>query len=116
MKDRDLSQFPLDDNGDVLWRMASDGDNLSAPRDIDFSVVFAAEPAAQAFCTYMVGRGYRAEVSTFPNQPEGLTWDVTITQAMLPTHAAISAFEQMIQDEASVGGGVNDGWGSFQQP
>ena len=47
MKDRDLSQFPLDDNGDVLWQMASDGDNLSAPRDMDFSVVFAADVMTQ---------------------------------------------------------------------
>ena len=116
MKDRDLSQFPLDDNGNVLWQMASDGDNLSAPRDMDFSVVFAAEAAAQAFRTYMVGCGYRAEVSIFPNPPEDQTWDVTITQAMLPAHATISAFEQMIPDEASVGGGLNDGWGSFQHP
>jgi hypothetical protein len=49
MGDRDLTQFPLDDNGDVLWRMASHGDKLQQPRDVDFSVIFPGERQAEAF-------------------------------------------------------------------
>ena len=33
--------FPADDNGDVLRRMLTTGDDLTKPRDIDFDHVFA---------------------------------------------------------------------------
>ena len=35
---RDYVQYPDDENGDVLWRMLEDGDNLATPREVDFSV------------------------------------------------------------------------------
>ena len=116
MVDRDLTKFPLDDNGEVLWRMASHGDNLDLPRDIDFSGVFPREQRAEAFRTFMESGGFMATLRQFASQPEGLIWDVTVTQPMVPTHALISAFELMLGEEAAVGGGVNDGWGSFQKP
>ena len=115
MVDRDLTQFPLDDNGDVLWRMASHEDKLYLPRDIDFSVVFPSEHQAEAFRVFMDGRGYKTALRHFSAQPQGLIWDVTVTQSLVPTHSIISAFELMLEEEAAIGGGVNDGWGSFQQ-
>lgn len=116
MVDRDLTKFPLDDNGDVLWRMASHGDNLDLPRDINFSVVFPRERRAEAFRKFMESRGFMTTLRQFASQPEGLVWDVTVTHPMVPTHALISAFELMLREEAAAGDGVNDGWGSFQQP
>ena len=116
MVHRDLTQFPLDDNGDVLWRMASHGDNLDVPRDIDFSVVFPTEQHAEAFREFMESRGFVAGLRQFSSQPEGLIWDVTVTHPMVPAHRTISTFELMLEEEAAAGGGVNDGWGSFQQP
>ena len=38
--------FPDDENGDVLRLMLKNGDDLSAPREIDFSVIFPTEDAA----------------------------------------------------------------------
>lgn len=35
-----LMIYPNDPNGDVLRRMEAEGDNLTKPRDIDFTVVF----------------------------------------------------------------------------
>ena len=32
-------EFPDDENGDVLRRMAANGDDLTRPRNIDFTVV-----------------------------------------------------------------------------
>jgi hypothetical protein len=43
---RDYGRFPNDENGDVPWRMLEGGDNLSKPREIDFSVIFPTEGAA----------------------------------------------------------------------
>lgn len=33
--------FPNDANGDVLRRMEAQGDDLSRPRNVDFTVIFA---------------------------------------------------------------------------
>jgi hypothetical protein len=108
MVDRDLTQFPLDDNGEVLWRMASHGDKLHLPRDMDFSVVFPSEHQAEASRVFMGGRGFKTALRRFTAQPDGLTWDVTVTQPLTPTHSIISAFELMLEEEGAIGGGVND--------
>lgn len=42
---RNYEQFPDDENGDVLWDMAQDGDDLTKPREVDFSVIFPTEKA-----------------------------------------------------------------------
>ena len=34
MHHRDAAVFPDDDNGDVLWQMHCDGDNLATPREM----------------------------------------------------------------------------------
>jgi Regulator of ribonuclease activity B len=41
--------FPDDDNGNVLRGMYEDGDDLSQPRDIDFTVVLPNSDAVQEF-------------------------------------------------------------------
>ena len=35
---RDYEQFPDDDNGNVLWQMAEDGDDLTELHEIEFSI------------------------------------------------------------------------------
>ena len=37
---RDYEQFPDDDNGNVLWQMAEDGDDLTELHEIEFSIAF----------------------------------------------------------------------------
>jgi hypothetical protein len=44
--------YPDDDNGDVLRRLEKQGDDLTRPRNIDFSVVFPVESAAKQFAEY----------------------------------------------------------------
>ena len=36
MTERDLELFPNDDNGDVLWQMAQDGDDLTEAHEIEY--------------------------------------------------------------------------------
>ena len=115
MKNRHFSIFPNDDNGDVLWRMYCDGDNLSTPREMDFQVVFEDKAQAELFCAYIESCGFGSDLSHYPNQPDGRVWDVQVRRVMVPTYAAICTFEETLQEEAASGGGVNDGWGSFQK-
>jgi hypothetical protein len=105
-------EFPNDDNGDVLRRLQEDGDDLSQPRDIDFTVVFPEETAAHAFADEIRLLGYRVEVER-TGTAENLPWDARIVRNVVPAHEAISEFELRLEQAASQRGGCNDGWGCF---
>lgn len=107
-------QFPDDDNGDVLRRLQSKGDDLSSPRDIDFTVTFPDQPAAESFAQHFRGLGFRASVEhtkVKANRP----WDVLIVNHMIPTYEGIGAFEEALSQTAEPLGGLNDGWGCITQ-
>ena len=106
--------FP-DENGDVLRRMERNGDDLSVPRDINFSVVFASQQDAESFAACVRQRGLAASVERSDCVLE-LPWDVTVTKHMVPTHKAITDIEAVFADISSALGGSNDGWGCFSQP
>ena len=110
-----IDQFPDDENGEVLRRMHDSGDDLSKPRDIDFTVVLPSEGAAKSFSKHFVAAGYEVKVEKADTVPE-LPWDVVVVKHMLPEHAGITAFEEELQGMAEPLGGRNDGWGCFEQP
>ena len=114
--ERNERVFPISDNenGDVLFRMASHGDDLSKPRDINFSVVFNGKAEVQQFVENFRKLGF--EIGSVKSH--GLirrTYDVTVTTHMIPSYDAITSFEQKIENAATTLGGKNDGWGCFQQ-
>ena len=37
---RNLELFPENDNGNVLWQMVEDGNDLSEPHEVEFSITF----------------------------------------------------------------------------
>ena len=53
---------PNDDNGDVLRRLEEQGDDLTEARNIDFSVVFPVEGAAERFAKHFRALGFTASV------------------------------------------------------
>lgn len=106
--------FPPDDNGDVLRKLLLGGDDLSLPRDINFSVVFAEQASAIAFAELMSTEEVRIEIECAAVLP-GLPWDVTVTRYMVPDHGAIGDFEEILAGRAVALGGRNDGWGCFGQ-
>jgi hypothetical protein len=107
--------FPEDENGDVLRRMERNGDDLSVPRDINFSVVFSSEEKAENFADFVRQRGLKASVENI-NCVQEAPWDVIVTKHMRPTHKAISDFEEELDHISASLGGRNDGWGCFSQP
>ncbi len=107
--------FPDDENGDVLRRMQRNGDDFTRPRDIDFSVVFPSELAAEEFAEGFRRSGFKVSVKQWEAERE-LPWDVTVTQYMLPTHAGVTEMEETLEHSAVALGGQNDGWGCFAQP
>lgn len=112
---KSIDQFPDDENGDVLRRMQEGGDDLSKPREIDFTVVLPSEDAARNFGDHFTAAGYDVKVENAGTVAE-LPWDVVVVKHMLPDHAGITAFEEELEEVAAPLGGRNDGWGCFEQP
>ena len=111
-----MSDFPDDENGDVLREMLADGDDLGLPRDIDFAVVFDREQDAAAFHKALNGSECHLEMGPYDDDDGMVKWDVTVTYFMLPDHGEISGIEQALGGLAEPMGGRNDGWGCFPQP
>jgi hypothetical protein len=102
--------FPNDENGEVLRQMAEQGDDLSVPREIDFSVIFPSEDAALKFAVLLLRNGQKVSFSPYEEHDE-LPWEVQAHPLMVPTHENISGYEELLGSEAAPFGGQNDGWG-----
>jgi len=112
--ERNLIQFPDDENGDVLRRMQEHGDDLSIPREVDFSVIFPSEDSALQFAVHMLKNEQKVSFSAYEEHDE-LPWQVQAHPVMEPTHENITGYEEQLAEDAAKYGGRNDGWGSMQQ-
>lgn len=111
-KQQATSTFPSDENGDILRKMLSQGDDLSKPRDINYSFVFSAESEGKAFVEQVqVMPGLKTEGPRYADELK--KWDTTVTKNMLPTHEDITALEQSLSRIAESHSGKVDGWGCF---
>ena len=101
-----------DANADALKRMKANDDDLTRPRDVDFTVVFPNESKAQEFAEHFRGLGHRTSVE-FTGTIHELPWDVVVVKNMALSQEDIDRFEETLQDVASSLHGRNDGWGCF---
>ncbi len=111
---RDLTQYPDDENGDVLWSMLQDGDDLSIAREVDFATIFPDENAAIQFAVHLLRNDQKVSFSAYEGH-DTHPWQVVAHPLMLPTYDNISGFEALLESEASRFGGRVDGWGCMQQ-
>lgn len=107
-------EFPDDENGDVLRRMHVSGDDLTHPREVDFTAVVPDEIRARKLAQRFEGRGYVVTVKNSAVVPE-LPWDVTVSAFIVPTHKGITELEDELGATARSLGGRNDGWGCFEK-
>jgi hypothetical protein len=107
-----MVDLPDDDNGAVLRRMQDSGDDLSKPRDINFSVVFKARVSAEQFMKKFDRDECELELE-FISELEDNPWNVTVTKFMLPDYRLILDMELELAQIADPLGGHNDGWGAF---
>ena len=103
-------KYPDDATGDALRRMEAQGDDLTRPRNIEFTVVFPNENAAKQFADYFCTLGYAASAE-LTGSVQDFPWDVIVVKHMVPSQEEIGAFEDSIQRVAVTYGGHNDGWG-----
>jgi hypothetical protein len=96
--------LPDDDNGEVLRRLEAQGDDLTRPSNIDFTVVFPAKDAAEHFAAHFRKEGYVVSVE-FAETVKELPWDVIVVRHMTPSHRGISEFETTRRKSRTISGG-----------
>lgn len=98
-----------DTNAELLSLMQEQGDDLAAPRDIDFFVIFESRPQAEAFAGLAAAAlELLARVSAYEKTDK---WQVSLTRHMAPEHAQLNQLEKRIAVLARQHGGEADGWG-----
>jgi hypothetical protein len=102
-------KYPDAANGYVLRRMEAQGDDLSSPRNVEFTVVFPHENAARQFADHFSTLGY-AVSTELTETVENFPWDVVVVKHMTPSHEEIGAFENSLDSvAATLGDTVMDG-------
>ena len=67
---RDPKRYPADENGDILFRFAREGDILVIPRTVTYSMVFPSQSSAEAFAAALdQERQEVARVSPYTDEP-----------------------------------------------
>jgi regulator of RNase E activity RraB len=107
---RDFEQFPDDENGNVLWQMAEDGDDLTEAHEIEFSIAFQTQEQAEKCALYLLKE--EQKISLFEDEEaDTLEWIITIYVYMEPDYSDIVDIEEWFTKIAEQHGGEYDGWG-----
>lgn len=106
---RDYEQFPDDDNGNVLWQMVEDGDDLTELHEIEFSIAFQDQQNAEQCAMHLL---YQEQKFLFQDDSvEPNEWIITIFVTMEPEYSDIVDLEQWFSTIAEQFNGEYDGWG-----
>ena len=107
---RNYELYPDDDNGNVLWQMHTDGDDLTEPHEIEYSLAFKSEEQADQCALYLLKE--EQKISIFEDtEGESSEWIITIYVYMEPEHSDIVDLEEWFTKIAEQHGGEYDGWG-----
>ncbi|MFX2103009.1 ribonuclease E inhibitor RraB [Acinetobacter baumannii] len=107
---RDYEQFPDDDNGNVLWQMVEDGDDLTELHEIEFSIAFQDQQNAEQCAMHLLYQ--EQKISLFQDDSvEPNEWIITIFVTMEPEYSDIVDLEQWLSTIAEQFNGEYDGWG-----
>ena len=105
---RDYEQYPDDDNGNVLWQMHEDGDDLTEAHEIEYSIAFTSEEKADQCAIYLLKE--EQKISLFEDEDTN-EWVITIYVYMEPEYADIVDLEEWFSKIAVQFEGEYDGWG-----
>lgn len=94
--------------------MEVQGDDLTRPRNIEFTVAFADSSSAEQFAEHFRALGNKVSVE-LTETDQDFPWDAVVVQHMVPSYDGITHFENVLQSVADNWGGHNDGWGCFSE-
>jgi len=104
-------QFPSDDNGIILRRMYTGGDDLTQPRMIDYCFIFPDRQHALAFAESVDDEDSVVCISLSKYRK---VWQAIVQRFMIPEHAQIGAIEAELSSKAEASKGKADGWGCMR--
>lgn len=107
---RDFEKFPEDDNGNLLWQMHEDGDDLEEVHEIEFSVYFKTQELAEKCAIYLLHEEQKISLyldeEVQPNE-----WVITVYVHLIPDYEDVVDLEQWFSKIAEQFEGEYDGWG-----
>lgn len=107
---RDFKIYPDDDNGNVLWQMHQDGDDLTEAHEIEYSIAFNTQELAEKCALFLLQE--EQKISLFVDEENEVhEWIVTIYVYMEPEYSDIVDLEEWFTKIAEQQGGEYDGWG-----
>ncbi|MBL1141898.1 MAG: ribonuclease E inhibitor RraB [Proteobacteria bacterium] len=111
---RDPDIFPDDVNGDALWEMQQSGDDLSKPREIEFTIVFSEEEEALKFGeTLLINR--QKILLADNNENKTHPFEIVVYVYMEATYDEITGYQDLLEMHATKFNGRGDGWGCLEQ-
>ncbi len=90
--------YPDDEDGQVLARIAATGVDLSKPTVVEFAIEASDQPTSEAIAAQLQARGFTAEVYVDEGEPDfvegesaefGPSWTVYVSIECVPSHANI---------------------------
>lgn len=115
MKPVAREDFPNDDDGEVLYRLAAKGIDLSVKRQIDFSCDARDENVAQRIVDDLASYGYQSHMFV---DGEGQSGSISVYSAitMLPTYDLIVLEQRRLNLILKAHGTFCDGWMTESTP
>jgi len=108
-------QFPADENGDVLRRMAASHFNFDRSHDVDFFAVFSREEDAAAVARLFIADAQvHALAGVRTSAANNGDTELKVVKRMRVTHDSVTAFERLFSETCARHGGRLDGWGVMQ--
>jgi len=120
-----MSNYPQDEDGDLLAQLEEMGVDMTQPLDLEFMVAADGADAAEAIRTALANKKYDVEVVFDEGEPGetgdidededayGPSWTVYVKRRMVPDYNEIIRIQQDLDATAEPLGGFADGWGAM---
>ena len=118
-----MTDYPNDDDGNVLADLAAQVVDMTQPLDIEFPVSAPDEASASAIEKVLIDAGYECLVEyddgeldeddeTYEDDEEfGPMWTVYVSVEMIPDYDEIISIQADLDRLSGPSGGICDGWG-----
>ena len=109
---RNYELFPDDDNGNVLWQMYEDGNDLTDLHEIEFSIVFTTQEQADKCALHLLHEEQKVSLFQEEVKNDGSDlWVLNIHVNMIPEYQGVQDLEEWFVKIAEMFQGEYDGWG-----
>ncbi|MCU4414788.1 ribonuclease E inhibitor RraB [Acinetobacter sp. WU_MDCI_Axc73] len=109
---RNYDLFPDDDNGNVLWQMIEDGNDLTEPHEFEFTIVFKTQEQIEKCALYLLHQEQKVSFFQEDQHTDGSDlWVLNIHVTMIPEYEDIQDLEEWFSRIAQDFNGEYDGWG-----